>query len=120
MRTQTGVAWLSYHGQAPVLPVGFGGTSGAMGKALRAAQIAQVAEAILNYLVGQNEYFLIYRFDPKEGEAMQLGLEELQTLARWADQQGLTLILTPIRRYYSPDLVKEIVQTEQEPFKGWM
>jgi len=240
MRAQTGVAWLSYHGRAPVLPVGFGGTTGALGKALRlerpnlsmhigepisvampetgmprkayfeayaerileaiqdlvpateqvqiprvenerfelqykltkdngipveipeelklhhatqlakmlhrpvilktfqfnlklpaealqniessppAAQIAQAAEAILNYLEKKNEYFLIYRFGPKEGEAMQLGLEELKKLALWVEQQDLMLKLIPIRRYYSPDSGEEIVQTRQEPFKGWM
>lgn len=240
MRAQTGVAWLSYHGQAPVLPVGFSGTTGALGKAWRfehptlsmhigeqipaaapekgmprkayfeayskrvlgaiqdlipaaervqapkienerfelqvqlnsaggipvkipeelgiqhasalakmlhrpvilktfrsnlklpvealqwlentppASQIALAARAILKYLENQNEFFLIYRFGPKEGEAMQMGLAELRNLAQWADQQGLTLRLIPIRRYYSPDAGEEITQTRQEPFKEWM
>ena len=31
----TGVAFLSYHGQAPVLPIGFSATSGALGQALK-------------------------------------------------------------------------------------
>ncbi len=35
MRPQTGVAWLSYRSQAPVLPIGFEGTMGAIGGALR-------------------------------------------------------------------------------------
>jgi hypothetical protein len=35
MRAQTGVAWLSYRANAPVLPIGFGGTLGALGDALR-------------------------------------------------------------------------------------
>jgi 1-acyl-sn-glycerol-3-phosphate acyltransferase len=35
MRAQTGVAWLSYRANAPVLPIGFGGTMGALGAALR-------------------------------------------------------------------------------------
>jgi len=35
MRAQTGVAWLSYRANAPVLPIGFGGTTGALGAALR-------------------------------------------------------------------------------------
>jgi 1-acyl-sn-glycerol-3-phosphate acyltransferase len=30
-----GVAWLSYHSQAPILPIGFGGLEGAMNAALR-------------------------------------------------------------------------------------
>ena len=35
MKPQTGVAWLSLHGNAPVLPIGFGGLAGALGNALR-------------------------------------------------------------------------------------
>ncbi|MFP3853194.1 MAG: lysophospholipid acyltransferase family protein [Anaerolineales bacterium] len=34
-RVQTGVAWLSYRGQAPVLPVGFNSTQGALDETLR-------------------------------------------------------------------------------------
>jgi 1-acyl-sn-glycerol-3-phosphate acyltransferase len=34
MQAQPGVAWLSYKAQAPILPVGFGGLKGALGKAL--------------------------------------------------------------------------------------
>mgnify|MGYP001101861033 CR=1 FL=1 len=35
MRAHTGVAWLSYRANAPVLPIGFSGTMGAIGEALR-------------------------------------------------------------------------------------
>lgn len=35
MRAQTGVAWLSFHGSSPVLPVYFSDTRGALGAALR-------------------------------------------------------------------------------------
>ncbi len=35
MRPQTGVAWLSYRANAPVLPIGFGDTTGALGAALK-------------------------------------------------------------------------------------
>jgi len=31
-RAQSGVAWLSYHAQAPILPIGFGSTQGALKK----------------------------------------------------------------------------------------
>lgn len=34
-RAQAGVAWLSYHGQAPILPIGFGSTRGALVEMLR-------------------------------------------------------------------------------------
>ena len=35
MSPQRGVAWLSYRSSAPVLPIGFGGTAGALGEASR-------------------------------------------------------------------------------------
>ena len=35
MRAQTGVAWLSYRAEAPVLPIGFSGTMGAINKPTR-------------------------------------------------------------------------------------
>lgn len=35
MRAHTGVAWLSYRANVPVLPIGFSGMMGAIGKALR-------------------------------------------------------------------------------------
>lgn len=38
MRAQTGVAWLSYRAEAPVLPIGFGGTLGALKRGLRLAR----------------------------------------------------------------------------------
>jgi 1-acyl-sn-glycerol-3-phosphate acyltransferase len=34
-KAQAGVAWMSYHGRAPVLPIGFSPTAGTLGKALR-------------------------------------------------------------------------------------
>jgi 1-acyl-sn-glycerol-3-phosphate acyltransferase len=34
-KAQSGVAWMSYHGKAPVLPIGFTPTAGAVGKALK-------------------------------------------------------------------------------------
>jgi 1-acyl-sn-glycerol-3-phosphate acyltransferase len=35
MEAQTGVAWLSYKSQAPILPIGFGGVKGGLQKALK-------------------------------------------------------------------------------------
>lgn len=34
-RSHSGVAWLSYHAQAPILPIGYGGTTGALTQALQ-------------------------------------------------------------------------------------
>lgn len=240
MRPQTGVAWLSYRGQAPVLPIGFGGTLGAVGDAMRLkrpeltmnvgevihparlpgdmprrayleqyaievmeavndlvpedevpeapqivderfeltvkvrssadtevsppaerriqhpsalakflhspgilkvfdenldmdvqalqdiaraevpGEIARATARVLGYLNQDNPYFLTYRFGPQTAEAMQLGLEELQALSRWADQMDYALQIVPIRRYYAPDTGREVVQVEQGEFKDWM
>jgi 1-acyl-sn-glycerol-3-phosphate acyltransferase len=81
--------------------------------------IAEAVRAILNYLREDNPYLLTYRFGPGEAEAMQLGLEELLALIRWASRSGLQLTLAPIRRYTSAD-GEEVVQVKQGTFKEWM
>jgi hypothetical protein len=240
MRAQTGVAWLSYRAHAPVLPIGFGGTLGALGAALRlkrpeltmnvgellpaarlpqgkprklyleeyAAQvldavntllptddparqarvtderfelrvtvqgpddepasypadldiqhraalakllhrpvvlkiftenlrlptralqnlhdehdagvIADATRSILDYLRDENPYLLTYRFGAQEAQNMQAGLEELFALARWAAESGFALTITPVRRFYSLDQGKEVVQIKQGSFERWM
>jgi 1-acyl-sn-glycerol-3-phosphate acyltransferase len=85
-----------------------------------AEKIADATRSVLDYLQDENPYLLTYRFGPQEAEAMQAGLEELHALARWAAESGLSLTVTPIRRYYSPDQGKEVIQTRQEPFEHWM
>ena len=239
-RAQTGVAWLSYRGNTPVLPIGFGGTVGALGVALRlkgprltmnvgesipaaspppgkarkvyleeyatrvmdavnalvpaedrarqvrvtdewfelqvasrgpdgvsrdippgvvirhpaalakllhrpgvlkiftsnlrlptrvlqnlaeehnAVAIAKAARSVLDYLEEENPYLLTYRFGPQEAAAMQAGLKELLTLARWAVESGLSLTIRPISRYILLGQGREIVQTEQGVFERWM
>jgi 1-acyl-sn-glycerol-3-phosphate acyltransferase len=85
-----------------------------------AAAIAAALELVLRYLEDENPYLLTYRFGPQEAEAMQLGLEELLPLAHWAAESGCELKITPIRRFYSPEQDKEIVQIEQGDFAHWM
>jgi 1-acyl-sn-glycerol-3-phosphate acyltransferase len=85
-----------------------------------AESIAEAADSILDYLREGDPHLLTYRFGPKQGDAMKLGLEELQALARWAEEAGNTLALTPIRRYRSPSTGEEVVRTEQGDFEGWM
>lgn len=85
-----------------------------------AENIVEATQPILAYLNQENPYLLTYRFGPKEAEAMQLGLEELLTLAAWAIEEGLTLQIVPIRRYYAPDQDQEVVQTRQGKFDHWM
>jgi len=85
-----------------------------------AGQIADATQPVLDYLEHENPYLLTYRFGPKAAEAMQLGLKELLALARWAAESGLSLTVTPIRRYYAPHQGEEIVQTRQGSFERWM
>jgi 1-acyl-sn-glycerol-3-phosphate acyltransferase len=240
MRAQTGVAWLSYRGKSPVLPIGFSGTSGALDKAVRLkrpklfvkvgntipalelrsgaprktifedysekvmsqvrvlllpgdpslevkirderfdlkvsvqnslgdnpeipenfrihqktavakflhrpailkifknnlelpidvlqniesehnpANIAKSIQIILDYLMGENPYLLTYRFGPKIGEAMLIGLRELLKLSTWAETKGYTIHITPIRKFYSNEQEKEIIQIKQDAFDRWM
>lgn len=82
-------------------------------------RIADAIRYVLDYLGGENPYLLTYRFGPKEGEAMKLGLEELYRLARWAEERGLSLKVVPIRRYLTPDQ-REVVQVKQGQFGEWM
>jgi len=77
-------------------------------------------DTILAYLRTENPYLLTYRFGPKEGERMQLGLQELREIAIWAQNHKLQIYLTPERRYYSVKDGTEIVQTKQERFEEWM
>jgi len=82
--------------------------------------IREAVQAILTYLREENPYLLTYRLGAQEAEAIRLGLEELNTLASWASENGLRLKLTPIRRYTSPESDKEVVQIEQGSFEEWM
>jgi 1-acyl-sn-glycerol-3-phosphate acyltransferase len=85
-----------------------------------AGRIAGATQAVLDYLEKENPYLLTYRFGPKEGEAMQTGLQELRALSRWATNSGASLTLTPIRRYRRSNGGEEVVQVEQGTFKEWM
>jgi len=85
-----------------------------------AGKIVDAIQSILDYLKHENPYLLTYRFGPKEAEAMHDGLQELLALAQWTSASGLTLTVTPIRRYRVPDEEEEIVQARQGAFEDWM
>jgi hypothetical protein len=85
-----------------------------------AGVIADATRSILDYLRDENPYLLTYRFGPPEAEAMQAGLEELLALARWTAESGLALTITPVRRFYSLDQEREVVQIKQGSFERWM
>ncbi|MCB2179973.1 1-acyl-sn-glycerol-3-phosphate acyltransferase [bacterium] len=238
-KAQSGVAWLSYHGKAPILPIGFNSTSGALGKALslkrpemimnvgelippveltpgipkkaafqQAAQhimdtvwalipaedrtpfdqleyetfeleikvmdennlpitippeyqitqgaafskilyrttlinnfrenlhidiaplkniahatdpkrIAESAEAILNYLENENPYYFTYRYEQKEGKAMESAIRQIYHLAKWVGEQGYSLQAIPIRRYSLLSSREEIVENDPTELKKW-
>jgi len=86
----------------------------------RPAEIAEAAASILRYLDEDNPYLLTYRVGPQRADAMERGLEELLELARWAHNTGLSLDITPVRRYTSPETGEEVAETRQGAFKGWM
>ncbi|MEJ2706826.1 MAG: lysophospholipid acyltransferase family protein [Anaerolineales bacterium] len=83
-------------------------------------EIITALNTVLHYLQKENPYLLTYRFGPKEGEQMRMGLEELREVALWAQEHNLQIYLYPERRYYSVSQRKEIVQTEQGRFEEWM
>ena len=85
-----------------------------------AGVIVDAIQSILDYLSDENPYLLTYRFGPQEARAMQAGLEELLALARWAAESGLALTITPVRRFYSLDQGRKVVQIEQGSFERWM
>jgi len=82
--------------------------------------ISRALQQILKYLYDENPFFLVYRFGPKEAEAMTLGLEELLKLADWCAAGDNSLYVTPIRRFYKIDQGYEITQIKQGKFESWM
>jgi len=85
-----------------------------------ATEIRKACDLILNALHNTHPYLLTYRFGPKEGQAMQQGIEELQKLAQWAEESNLPLRVTPIRKFFSTKEGQDITQTTQETADGWM
>jgi len=74
-------------------------------------QIADALQVALGYL-DTNPHFLTYRFGYDEGAAMQNGLQQLRAIARWAQEKGYTLSITPIRRYRRRGSEEEIVENK--------
>jgi len=85
-----------------------------------AREIIRSLDKVLTYLNEENPYLLTYRFGPREGHQMKLGLEELLALARWIDRETLRSEIIPIRRYFSPTEGQEIEQRQQKTVQSWM
>lgn len=84
-----------------------------------AQTLADATQVVVNYLKTDNPYFLSYRF-PSQYPAMQAGVERLLAVARWAAARGYRLHVQPVRRYYSTEQGREIVQVKQGEHRGWM
>ncbi len=84
------------------------------------AELIQAIQAILQSLKGEYPYLLTYRFGAKEAEAMQKGLEELQALARWAQENQSELKIIPTRRFYDVEAAEEVVRIKQDVLESWM
>jgi 1-acyl-sn-glycerol-3-phosphate acyltransferase len=82
--------------------------------------ISSAVGIILQYLETENPYLLVYRFGPKIGDEMKLGLEQLLGLSKWASRNGWTISFIPIRRFFSLLEGKEIIQTKPGKFENWM
>lgn len=85
-----------------------------------ASAIATACQTMLAYLKKENPYMLTFRFGPRQAKAMQIGLEELESLARWAEANHYRLHLTPVHQYYDLETELEVRQIKQGQFKGWM
>lgn len=121
----TGVAWLSYYGQAPILPIGFSTTKGKASQALRLerptlkmhigeplppvqvssgqprkAQYAQAAQAVMD---------AIWELVPEEDklEAEQILDEQFELIVKVSDSQGKDIpIPEKLQPQFGPSLSK--------------
>lgn len=82
--------------------------------------ISNAVFLILHYLENENPYLLTYRFGPKMGEEMKLGLQEFYELSQWVSKNKWELIVKPIRKYYSLEENKVVIQTRPNKFQKWM
>jgi len=83
-------------------------------------EIAVAVQCIIDILEGEYPYLLSYRVGPKIAEEIKISLIELQALAQWAADTGLTLEIDPIRYYFDVDQGQEIKQIKQEFIESWM
>lgn len=82
-------------------------------------QIAASAEAILNYLENDNPYYFTYRYNQKEGIAMENSIREIYRLANWVGDHGYSLQATPIRKYSYLNSSKEVVEFSPTELEKW-
>lgn len=81
--------------------------------------IYQTTSEILNYLNNNNPYYFTYRYGQEEGTRFHTSIEEVNRLASWADENGLSLSIQPIRRIKKLNDPKEIVETQPTELPKW-
>jgi len=84
------------------------------------SELIEALQLILHYLEEENPYLLTYRFGIKGGLAMQQGLGELLRILEWCSRNDHQIVITPVRRYYSPQEDREIIERDQEIYQPWM
>lgn len=82
--------------------------------------IGNAISLILHYLEYENPYLLTYRFGPKEGEEMKLGLVELYELSQWVAKNDWVLFIIPVRKYIFIETNEMVIQTKPQKFEKWM
>ena len=82
--------------------------------------IGNAISRILHYLEDENPYLLTYRFGPKEGEEMKLGLRELYELTQWVAENEWKLYIIPTRKFTSIETNEMVIQTKPQKFEKWM
>jgi 1-acyl-sn-glycerol-3-phosphate acyltransferase len=96
MQAQPGIAWLSYKAQAPILPIGFGGLKGSLGKALH------LKHPKLTIHVGE---LLPPVTIPENGLSLKANLE-----------QAAASVLREINALVPPEDLQQFVQHEDESY----
>lgn len=97
MQAQPGIAWLSYKAQAPVLPIGFGGLKGSLGKALhfkRPKLVMRVGELLPPVSI------------PENGLSLKTNLE-----------QAANAILAKINELVPPEDLQQFTRHDDESYR---
>jgi len=94
MQAQPGVAWLSYKAQAPILPIGFGGLKGSLGKALHLKHprlVMNVGELLPPVTIPENHHSLKENLEKSASFILEkinelVPEEDLQPFSRHIDE----------------------------------
>lgn len=81
--------------------------------------ILKATGLILEHLKADNPYYFTYRYGQREGKAMENGIREVNTLARWAKENDLRIKFTPLRRFIVVETGEEIVYDRTQELAKW-